>query len=298
MGAIAYLIVGASGFIGAHVLYHVRSLGHEVVGTQSASRKPGLVTFDLRTQRMEDCVDGGFLESGESRFGVICAGINQVDRCYREREVSYQINVAHTIRLIEDMQRFDIKPVFLSTGWVFDGSSDRYDEQSKPCPINEYGRHKVEVEGFIRDHAPGALIVRLDKVVGDEPSERHLLSEWYRSIRQRAQIACVDGQMFSPTLVDDVARAIISGCQRDLAGIYHVANSEFISRAGLARQFAETMGEEAVIESRPESEFGFLEPRPARVRLDSTKFVKETGIGFSPVRDVLKSFHRKARRDG
>ena len=285
-----FLIVGASGFIGRHTLAYAKSLGYDSLGTRCQSKYPGLITFDLLRHPIKDCIDVSFYETDEPVYGVICATFSQIDRCFREREVSSLLNVENTIRLIRDLKALGIKPVFLSSSFVYDGSIGYYNEEYPPNPINEYGRHKVMVENFINRNTPNVLILRLDKIVGDDPLERHLFSEWYQCIRENQPITCIEGQLFSPTLVKDVAKAVIMSCQQGLTGLYNVANSEFFTREELARQFILALGKEAKIICKPQKEFNFADQRPLKSYLDSTKFVKITSMRFTSMREVFRVF--------
>ena len=83
-----FLIVGASGFLGRHVLARASSLGHETVGTQCRSQRPALVTFDLLRGRISERVSPSFLGGDGPIFGVIAATISPIDRCVLEPETS------------------------------------------------------------------------------------------------------------------------------------------------------------------------------------------------------------------
>ena len=291
------LVVGASGFVGRHTLSYARSLGCEVAGTQSRAARPDLISCDLRRHRIADCVEASFLGGDEPVFGVICATFGQMDRCFLHRQAAHEVNVEQTVRLIKDFQALGVKPVFLSSSFVFDGETGSYDEESPRSPISEYGRHKVEVERFIEDHAPGALVLRLDKVVGDDPLEFHLFSEWYRWIKEGRPITCIRDQFFAPTFVGDVAEAIVVGCRKGLAGFYHVASSQFFKRDDLAREFVAALGQKARILSKPQEEFGFLDRRPMKSYLNSNKFVAATAMRFTSMPEVFDSFLKKAQRE-
>lgn len=285
-----FLIIGASGFIGSHIFRYARSVGHDVVGTRCGSIRPELVRFDLLHERISDCVARGYFEASPPVFAVICAAISQIDRCCQEREVSTVVNVVNTIRLIEDLKSRGAKAVFISTGSVYDGTAGYYDESRPPCPMNEYGRHKAAVEAFIGENVPDALVLRLDKIVGDDPAEKHLFSEWRQLVAANRPIVCIQGQLFSPTLVDDVARAAILSCELGLNGIYNVANPEFFSREELAQQFVSALDRKAEIVSKPQTAFTFLEHRPLKSYLDATKFTARTGMRFTSMREVFRSF--------
>lgn len=293
-----FLIIGASGFVGRHTFAHAQSLGYEVSGTQSITIPTNLITFNLLNDRLKDCLDSSFVNSSEPVFGIICAIIGQIDRCFREKELSYKVNVTKTIELIEDMVRVGIKPVYISTSSVYGGRQGYYSEDF-PYELDEvvceYGRHKRIVEQFISKNLPEIFVPRLDKVIGDDPSEGHLLSEWYQCIQDTKPIFCIEEQIFSPTLVDNVAKAVLLGCRFGLKGIYHVANPEFFARTELARQFLLAIDQEGEVISKPQKEFNFDDLRPPVTYLDSTKFIQTTGMRFTSMKEVFSSFLLKMK---
>jgi len=290
-----FLIIGASSFVGKHTLSYIKSLGYDVIGTQSGTRKkyPGLVTFNLLEDNIKDCLKPAFFKGKESVYAIIFAAIARVDECFKHKEISYKINVEKTIRLLKDLKELGIKPVFISTSFVFGGDIGYYTEKHKQNPVCVYGRHKQIVEEFIKKNMPDTLIFRLDKIIGDDPAEEHLLTEWYRLIEQKKTILCMKGQIFSPTFVNDIAKAVVLGCKKNLSGIYHIANSEFFSREELAKQFALALNKKADIVSKTQKEIKLLDMRPLKSYLDSTKFIKATGMRFTTMRGVFNNFINK-----
>ena len=286
------IVVGASGFVGGHLLRHARDREHETVGTQCRAARPDLIDFDLLEDRIGDCVDPSLKQASEPVFGVICAVVSRIDYCRRHPELSYQVNVEKTTLLINDLLALGVKPVFLSTSFVFDGIDGYYTESDPRNPISEYGRHKEEVERYLQEDVPGALILRLDKVVGDSPDENHLFSEWYRWSLNGSPITCISDQFLSPTSVDDIASAVLLACEAELTGVYHVANRGVFARDELARQFFRELGRDAEIVCKTHEELNLLDRRPLRSYLDSTKFVKATGMQFTSMREVFQSFVR------
>ena len=284
-----FLIIGASGFIGSHILTYAKAMGLEVVGTQNKSNQTGLITFDLLKHQIEDCVDISFFQTSQKVFVVICAALSQIDRCRIEKDVSYKINVENTIRLGQDLSKLGSIPVFISTSAVYDGRLGYFNEESPHAPICEYGRHKEAVEQFFLDEIPESIILRLDKIVADDPDGNHLFADWYNRIQKNLPIICID-QLFSPTFVKDVAKAIILACQLGLSGAYNMANSEFFTRVDLAEQFVFAMGEESDIVLKPQEEFNFADPRLKKSYLDSAKFIADTRMRFTSMRQTFNSF--------
>ncbi len=241
-----FLVIGASGFIGKTIFEYIKSLGYEAVGTQYKFRHPEFIIFNILEQRIKDCVEPTFFKTDRPVFGIICSAISQIDRCLREKEISYKLNVENTIRFINEMKSLGVIPVFLSSDNIHNGFHGYYTEEDKPSPINEYGRQKAEVERFMLNNVSNGIILRLSKIVGDNPKEHHLFSEWYQLIKEKKTIACIKGQVFSPTFVKDIAKAVVLLCEKGSTGLYNVANKEIFSRAELARQFSFAIGEKNI----------------------------------------------------
>jgi dTDP-4-dehydrorhamnose reductase len=218
-----------------------------------------------------------------------------MDQCLLERETSHRINVEQTIRLVEDVRAFNAKIVFLSTCFVFDGTLGYYNEAHPVTPVNEYARHKVEVEQYLQTNVPDAFIARLEKIVNDDPADRQFFSQWYRLLQTGQPIVCIEGSLLSPTYVKDVAQAFVLSCQKNLAGIYHVSNSEFFYRDELARQFCYAMGKAPNVISRPLEDFAFPDKRALKCYLDGSKFVHATGLKFTPMSQVFRAFLQNTR---
>lgn len=282
-----YLIIGASGFLGGVILHVLRQAGHEATGTRAHAPREDLIPFDLLHDRIGDSAPVELLATGGEKCAVVCACICQVDRCYRERDVTRTVNVDHTIRLIDDLRRFGFRVVFISTGHVFDGRTGYYAEDEPLCPIHEYGRHKAAVEQWIRQHAPETLILRPGKLVSDRLEASNMFAEWYRDAAAGRPITCIADQVLAPTLADDVARALIAANDLGLTGTYHVSNTEFFVREELARQFVRALRLSVPVVVKRQEEFNFAEPRPMLDYLDSTKFLQATDLRFTTAATVF-----------
>lgn len=289
------IIVGASGYVGRYIFSIARAKGYETVGTRFRSSNPDLVQFDMLTQNIMDIIPAHFISGNEPVYAVVCSSDCNINSCYVNREASYYINVVKTIELLEKLIHAGIKPVFLSTEFVYNGALGYYDESIPPCPNTEYGSQKVAVENYIQSHLPDCLIYRLSKIVSDEPSDHQFFADIYHKLRNNVPIECIQGQLFSPTDVRDVAQAIFSGLEFKLQGLYHVTNPEFFPREELARQFLISLHREVDIIVKPVEEFGFPESRPMKTYLNGARFVKKTGMHFTSMKDVIERFKAKVR---
>lgn len=285
-----FLVFGASGFIGSHLLRLLNTRGYPTVGTQSDCRDGALTKFRLGENRVLDCVDARFFDTDEPCFAVHSTTFGSVDDCCRDREASHRVNVDATLELMRELQASGVRQVYLSSSYVFDGTAGYHAEDDACAPINEYGKQKREVELWMQEHLPDALTLRLDKVVGADPRERHLFSQWWQLAERGRPIACVRGWVHSPTLVDDVVRGVLDSCRRRLAGLYHLSNSEFFHRNELARQFLRHLNRPVPVEVKPAEEFGFVDRRPEKTYLDSSRFRQVTGLQFTSMKDAFRKF--------
>lgn len=290
------IVIGASGFVGNHIFSLAKSKGYDVIGTRCSSNREDLIKFDLLSQRISDALPEGFAGKGEKVYAVICSAICKLNECYYNKDLSYALNVARTITLIDDFRKLGIKFAFISTEFVFDGLQGYYDETAPTSPVNEYGRQKVEVENYILKNLAQDLIFRLSKVVGDSPKDEHFFSDCYKKLKTDMPIYCIEGQMFSPTDVIDVAEGVLKAFELNLSGLYHLNNSEYFHRDELARQFLIAIGRKVEVAVKPLDEFGFPESRSMKTYMDGSKFVKATGIHFTPMKDVMKRFARRINR--
>lgn len=287
------VVIGASGFIGSHILRAARDAGLHAIGTQSAAARPDLHHFDLRTDRLDALLSR--IEVQRPLFVVLAAALAQIDRCRAERSLSRLINVDGTIRVLREAVALDARAVFLSSSFVFDGRDGNYLEGSPHSPISEYGRQKAEVEAFVEHDLPGGLALRLDKTIGDCPGEQHLLTEWWKNIVANAPIKCIRGQRFSPTLVNDVAKGVLLACRHDLRGVYNLCAPACYLRADLAARFVAEAGGSVPVIEETQGDLGFVDLRPERSSLNPAAFMAATSFAFTSMDDVMATFIGRVR---
>lgn len=291
-----FLVIGASGFIGTHLMDELRQSGHTAIGTSFRSNLPGFLKFNLLEDTLTASIPGDFLQE-EPPVIVLAAVQGNMDQCLSNRELSHRINVVQPIALIREAAALGCPIALLSTGHVFDGTIGCRKETDPVRPANEYGRQKLEVENFLLTELPEALIVRMDKVVGEDLLHHHLLSEWWWQAQTRKPIFCVKDMEISPTSVRDIARGLRLGTERQLRGIYHLAGPDRLTRTELAKRFCDYGGVQLEIVEKPLAEFGFRDGRALKSSLDAAKFTEATGLCFSTADQILKSFFRCAKTD-
>ena len=289
-----FLVIGASGFIGSHLMNELRRSGHEVIGTSSHEGVDGLLKFDLLVDTLTKAIPRRFLELGDPPVIVLAAVQGNMDRCLADPHTSRLINVAKPIALIRHAMSYGAPVLFLSTGHVFDGTLGNRIESDPIKPVNEYARQKLEVEQFLQDEYPNALIARMDKVVGETSRHHHLLTEWWELARDHMPIVCVEGMEISPTSVNDISKGLKLAAERGLRGIFHLAGPDRMTRAELANRFCAIGNVKSPVVEKPLSAFGFLDGRALRSSLNGNKFQDAIGMRFSTANDILQRFFKNS----
>jgi dTDP-4-dehydrorhamnose reductase len=276
-------IIGASGFVGSHLLRRHRSLHPDCIGTCFRRRRTDLTVFDLG---QPDLGPLRLVETGHEAV-VITAAETDMDSCEGDPNAA-RINVAGTLDMIGQLGRLGIHVVFLSTDNVFDGRVGGYSDDSPPNPTTAYGRQKLQVEREIGNLCERYTVVRLSKTFRLEKGDGTLLDEMASTLAESQPVAAAYDLIFNPTWVEDVVEAIIGIQDQDVRGIINVANPEAWSRYDLAVAVADALGADRGLVRRVAfSELAITTNRPLNTSLQCDRLSAELAVAFRPVRDCV-----------
>lgn len=231
-------VIGASGFIGRHLWQAYRQTFPDCLGTCFAHPGPGLVPFDLRHPVAAAL---GLEEDGYGAV-LIASARSNIAFCEEQPEEAYAVNVRGTLELVRQLGRTSLQVLFLSSDYVFPGTTGGYDDNSEPCPTTEYGRQKLLVEREIPSLTDNFLVLRLSKVYGLSKGDGTLLDEMACALASGREVKAAADQVFCPTWIGDLVRAVLAIQQRGLRGVMNLCGPEACSRFDLARSLAEAMG--------------------------------------------------------
>jgi dTDP-4-dehydrorhamnose reductase len=271
------LILGGSGFIGRH-LY--QRLGSDLsVATYNLNPASGMIPFDSLTMdlnRLLDRMDG-------ISHAVILLGDVEPNSCYRNVKRSYALNVESIKRIVDVLKGRDIRCIFTSSHYVFDGKKGEYVEADPLNPILLYGHQKVEIEKYIQKNCFKFTIFRVDKVYGCTPKDKTLFTNWVDALMGgQTSMKCATDQRFSPVWVQDVVTSICTAIEKDLYGLYHLSGPNPHSRWELLEMLMAALDQHMKVEVKvipcSINDFDLPEKRPADVSLKPDKLVEKTGI--------------------
>ncbi len=223
------IVLGASGFIGGHLFTELQRRGFNPIGTQYSSDDPCFTAFDL----LHDSVDDLGVEISDQSVLIVASSITDTAFCERHPEASWDLNVTHTLRLIEAVAERGGRILFLSSDYAVE------DERQQVPQLN-YGKQKRAVEAGLAACCSAYAIIRPGKVYSLDFSEGTFLSELCRKIQQgEPQKALVD-QLFRPIWIDDLVDAVVEIiADSGKNGVFNLLGGALISRAELALLAAE-----------------------------------------------------------
>lgn len=282
-----YLVLGANGYIGSYLYTRMITDKLKVIGTGHCRKgAETLVDFDI----LNDSVCNITKLLSDKKTAIICIAQTNIDKCKENYDLSRQINVIFTAKIIETLIQENFHVIYFSTDNVFDGGKGNYTEYDKTNAINQYGKMKAEMEFFLSEKYPEVCIFRLPKVLGIEKEKQNLLTDLENKLSER-EIRCIKGTKMSIVAKEDIYRACLIAAEKKLHGLYNLSSGEIYSRKELTERFFDCMKihDKKIVELELE-EFGFKDMRPLNVSLDNSKFRREIGYEFESYDTIVEKY--------
>lgn len=276
------LILGGSGLLGRAMLRHVPD-GVEVDA-------PG--EDDLRLEDL-DSLERRLVSQPVDAL-LLLAAWTHVDACESDPERAFLINGILPGRVAALAERLGFELTFLSTDYVFDGTSDRpYREHDQASPLGVYARSKWYGECAVRENTRRCRVVRATGLFGrGGPDFVSAVLERLAS----GPVNVVTDEICSPTYVDHLAGPLWRIVLGDCRGTWHLAARGEVSRFDMARRMAFLAGvDQDRVRPVTLSALGRPAPRPARAILDCQAARDALGISLPPWEEGLDAYWRDHR---
>lgn len=168
-----WLVTGASGYIGSHIVAELIAAEIPVVGLDLIKSDYSWIENNLIDLRNFDDTEA-FLRSNNFRGIIHCAGLKSVTESIIKPIEYYETNFSATVNLFNLAIKYDIENfIFASTAAVYGNQHVKILDEEQLCqPINPYGESKLLAENELRridqEFKIGICILRYFNVAGQK----------------------------------------------------------------------------------------------------------------------------------
>ncbi|MFK9094783.1 dTDP-4-dehydrorhamnose reductase [Bacillus salipaludis] len=242
------LVTGAEGQLGLDLVSFLKLSNYNVLGMGKSELD---ITNEDEVNRLVALIMPDII--------IHCAAYTYVDKAESEQDLAFLINGIGTRNIAIAAENINAKLVYLSTDYVFDGSSPTpYHEFSPVSPINVYGSSKLAGEHFVRDFHSKFFIVRTSWIFGVHGN--NFVKTMLKLSKRTEPLTVVHDQTGCPTYTVDLVNCIAQLMETSKYGVYHVSNAGSCSWFVFAKEIFQQSNIQTTLKSCTTEEF----PRPAR----------------------------------
>lgn len=238
------VVTGASGVLGSAIYKAFETSGYLLLGLANSRTREGLRKLDLTDQTaVEDT-----LREVKPKYVIHCAAERRPDVAEKDPHRVQQLNVKVPGHLASLSRDLGFTLIYISTDYVFDGTSPPYEPTSQTNPLQLYGKTKRDGElavssitgaeiiilrvpvlyGPAPKNSDSAVNVLLD-IVGDQSGKQYKMDHYATRY---------------PTNVEDIAGFLVRaiGHKKQLPPILHYSGDEPFTKYEMCLVFAKILG--------------------------------------------------------
>lgn len=273
------LVTGVKGQLGYDVVKELESRGHIAIGTDADN----MDITDASLVRKVIC------EASPDAV-IHCAAYTAVDAAEDNEALCMRINAEGTRNIALVCKELDIKMIYISTDYVFDGEGEHFWQPDEARhPLNVYGQSKYEGELAVESLLEKYYIVRIAWVFG--VNGKNFIKTMLNLGKTRDHLTVVSDQVGSPTYTYDLSRLLVDMVETDKYGRYHATNEGLCSWYEFACEIFKQAGFEHVTVSPVSSdEFPAKAKRPSNSRMSKDKLTENGFKRLPSWQDALSRY--------
>lgn len=261
-------VTGVKGQLGYDVMNELEKQGLEGIG----------VDIDEMDITDADQVNEVIKEAAPDAV-IHCAAYTAVDAAEDNEEICRKVNAQGTENIAKVCEELDIKMMYISTDYVFNGQGERpWEPDDEREPLNVYGQTKYEGELAIEEHVKKFFTVRIAWVFG--VNGKNFIKTMLNLGKTHDHLTVVNDQTGSPTYTYDLARLLVDMIQTDKYGRYHATNEGICTWYEFACEIFKQAGMNVSVAPVSSDEYPAKAKRPSNSRMDKSKL---TANGFTPL---------------
>lgn len=277
------LVTGVKGQLGHDVMNELKKQNIEAVGVD-------IEEMDITD---EQAVRKG-ITAADVDAVIHCAAYTAVDAAEDNVELCRKINVEGTRYIAKVCKDLQLKMMYISTDYVFNGQGDRpWEPDDVREPLNVYGQTKCEGEIAIEELLDEYFIVRIAWVFG--VNGKNFIKTMLQLGETKGAVSVVDDQVGSPTYTFDLAVLLVDMIQTEKYGIYHATNEGICSWYDFAVEIFAQAGLDVTVTPVDSSAFPAKAKRPANSRMSKEKLTENCFCRLPSWQDALARYLKEIR---
>ncbi|MFI3237899.1 MAG: dTDP-4-dehydrorhamnose reductase [Lachnospiraceae bacterium] len=273
------LVTGVKGQLGYDVVAELNKRNHEAIGV------------DIEEMDITDasCVTATITKLAPDAV-IHCAAYTAVDAAEDNINLCMKINAEGTKNIATACKALDIKMIYISTDYVFDGEGTHmWKPDDERHPLNVYGQSKCDGELIVEELLEKYYIVRIAWVFG--VNGKNFIKTMLNLGATRDSLTVVNDQIGSPTYTYDLARLLVDMVETDKYGRYHATNEGLCSWYDFAVEIFKQAGMDHVsVAPVPASAYPAKAKRPANSRMDKSKLTENGFVLLPTWQDALARY--------
>jgi len=273
MGLTKILVTGSAGLIGTQLVKDLLDDNVEVYSCYNKTKPKFGIIINLDLKKKDDIVST--MKRVKPDVVIHLAAITDVELCETNKELASIVNTKATEILALESEKCNAFFMYMSTDYIFDGKIGMKNEESKPNPINFYGKSKLDGEEVLKKITTPNIIVRTSTPFGIH-SKRISFPFWIKkNLELKKEIPILMDQYTSPSYVPNISKMMIEVINKKITGIIHLADSTRISRYDFAVLIAKKMNiSQEFFKPIKIDQMNWKAQRPMDSSLDTTKAYK------------------------
>ncbi|MEG0980783.1 MAG: dTDP-4-dehydrorhamnose reductase [Erysipelotrichaceae bacterium] len=263
-------------------------LGHDIV-LEAQKRNIEAIGVDIDEMDITDATQvSNVIKESKVDAVIHCAAYTAVDKAEDNIDICRKVNVQGTQNIVDVCRELDIKMMYFSTDYVFDGLGEKpWEEYDERKPLNIYGETKYEGELAV-ETLKKFFILRISWVFGINGN--NFIKTMLRLGKENGEVRVVNDQIGSPTYTLDLAILCVDMIQSEAYGIYHAPNEGICSWYEFACEIFKQANMNVKVTGVSSDEFITKAVRPKNSRMNRSK-LDENGFKRLPTwQDALKRY--------
>ncbi len=263
------LVTGTKGQLGYDVVKELEKRGHTAVAV------------DIEEMDITDAgsVDQVITEAGVEAV-IHCAAYTAVDAAEENEELCRKVNAEGTENIAKVCKKLDLKMIYISTDYVFDGKGERpWEPDDERHPLNMYGQTKYEGELAVEKYLEKYFIVRIAWVFG--VNGKNFIKTMLKLSETHSELNVVDDQVGSPTYTYDLAVLLVDMVETEKYGRYHATNEGLCTWYEFAKEIFRQADVDIKVNPVSSEMFPAKATRPKNSRMSKEK-LEENGFHRLP----------------